>query len=172
MNEMRKRTGAIILIVFIAVIVIWNVSQIAALTQLQVEYERFNIAGDFRHPLFIIPVGLTVTIALRIRNPSPIPIYVPDVDFDIFLGGKYLTTGHLSGGQTLNPGSSTVVSIPFYFKWTELASALITILQEYIRTGRVTVKVTGTAQVRVNAIPLLPFYYTLPVPFTIEGQAR
>jgi len=162
----RKKAVAIVLVIIVFSMIGWNLYQAYSLSQLRVEYNNFNVNIDY---LFLLPIGLKLNIGLRISNPSSITVYVPDVDFSVYLGSEYLTEGHISG-RTISSHSTIYVSVPFSFDWLKLGSALINVLKQFISTGRIIVVVKGTAYARMSIIPFLPIYYTIAVPFNIEKQ--
>ncbi len=154
----------VLVVVVVILLVAWNGLQFYSLSQVQVNYNSYSLSVP---AAATAPTGVNLSIILQISNPSALPIVVPDLNYTVYLGGQTLTSGHRNGGEAVNAASSTLIAVSAMLGLSQLTPALINVLTQYLQAHTATLRITGTAYPHIAAVPLLPFFYTFPVPFDI-----
>jgi len=93
--------------------------------------------------------SLQTTFGITIGNPGPLPIYVPNGNFEIYINDQYLGAGSF-GSVTIGGNSQSHIIVPVTFNATDVPSVLYGLITG---GGSVTVTIQGSANLGLFSVP-------------------
>lgn len=106
-------------------------------------------------------VGLTsaeIKVKVEIQNPNALPIYIPSLDFEIYVNDNHLGYGY-SGGFTVGGSSSHVITVSLTFPYLDVATTIVNLILNH---ATVTVRADGSASFFIVNAP----FSTTPIDVT------
>ena len=93
--------------------------------------------------------ALQTNFGLAIGNPGPLPIYVPNGNFEVYINDVHVGTGSF-GSLTIAGNSQSLITIPVTFNPTEVPSVVYGLITG---GGTVTVTIAGSANLGLFSVP-------------------
>jgi len=93
--------------------------------------------------------SLSINLAFSIGNPNPLPIFVPNGNFEIYINNQHIGNGTF-GSVTIGGNSQSTITVPVTFSASELPSVLYGLITG---GGSVTVTIQGSANLGLFSIP-------------------
>jgi LEA14-like dessication related protein len=103
-------------------------------------------------------VGLTsaeIKLTIEVQNPNVLPIYVPSIDFDVYVNNQHLANGY-TGAFTVGGSSRQSVTVSVTFAYTDIAMTIVNLITG---GGTVTVKAEGSANFFLFGVPFSTTLY-------------
>jgi LEA14-like dessication related protein len=97
-------------------------------------------------------VGLTsaeMKLKIEVQNPNALPIYIPSIDFDIYVNDQHLANGY-SGAFSVGGSSRQSITVSLTFAYLDVATTIVNLI---INHATVTVRVDGSANFFLVNIP-------------------
>jgi LEA14-like dessication related protein len=93
--------------------------------------------------------SVQTNFAIAIGNPGPLPIYIPNGNFNIYVNSQYLGKGSF-GSQTIGGNSQSQITVPVTFTANDVPSAIFGLITG---GGTVTVTIQGSANLVLFSVP-------------------
>ncbi len=93
--------------------------------------------------------SVQTNFGIAITNPGPLPIYVPNGNFNVYINDVAIGTGSFSS-LTVGGNSQSLITVPVDFNPTGLPSAVIGLITS---GGTVTVSIVGSANLVLFNVP-------------------
>lgn len=97
-------------------------------------------------------VGVTsaeIKLKIEVQNPNALPVYIPSLDFDVYVNDQHLANGYL-GAFTVGGGGRHQKWVSLTFSYIDVATTLVNLI---INHETVTVRVDGSANFFLVSIP-------------------
>ena len=93
--------------------------------------------------------SVQTNFGITIGNPSALPIYIPNGNFNIYVNDQYLGKGSF-GSLTIGGNSQSQITVPVTFNTTDVSSVLFGIITG---GGTVTVTIQGSVNLVLFSVP-------------------
>ncbi len=93
--------------------------------------------------------SVQANFGLAIGNPGPLPIYVPNGNFNVYINDVNVGTGSF-GSLTIGSNSQSLISVPVTFNPTSVPSVIYGLITG---GGTVTVTIVGSADLVLFSVP-------------------
>ena len=93
--------------------------------------------------------SVQTNFGIIIGNPGPLPIYIPNGDFSIYVNDQYLGKGSF-GSLTIGGNSQSQITVPVTFNATSVPSVLFGLITG---GGTVAVTIRGSANLVLFSVP-------------------
>ena len=93
--------------------------------------------------------SVQTNFGIIIGNPGPLPIFIPNGDFNIYINDQYLGMGSF-GSLTIGGNSQSQITVPVTFNATDIPSVLIGLITG---GGTVAVTIQGSADLVLFSVP-------------------
>jgi len=103
-------------------------------------------------------VGLTsaeIKLTIEVQNPNVLPIYIPSIDFDVYVNNQRLANGY-TGAFTVGGSSRQSVVVSVTFAYLDIG---MTIAGLITGGGTVTVRAEGSANFFLFGVPFSTTLY-------------
>ena len=114
-----------------------------------------TLTGDWFGAAFELINGVNLNLLFGISNNGILPVYVPDLSYDILINGILIGRGNSDLGLTINPGENKIITSFQNIKKDSMSPALSSIVESQ---GMMEIKIRGTAYFEFFGI-------VIPVPF-------
>jgi len=170
------RKGTIVGIVFLTIIIIVGILFAYSYTHLNVslndvefqsiDWEELSwstllkaglntLSGDWFSAAINLIQGINLNLILGVTNNGFLPVYIPDLTYDILINGIVVGGGNANLDITINPGETKEIVSFQNFKKSSLSPAVYSIIDT---KGIMDLKVKGTAYFKLLG-------FNIPVPF-------
>lgn len=113
------------------------------------------LSGNWLGAAFDLIQGINLDLEFGLYNGGLLPVYIPDLSYDLFVNGVPVGTGHSKVNITINPGQTKEITVLQNFQKSSLAPAVGYIVSN---DGVIDLKVKGTAHFKL-------FVLDIPIPF-------
>lgn len=103
-------------------------------------------------------VGITsaeIILKIQVQNPNALPVYVPALNFDVYVNDQHLGYGY-TGGFTVGGSSSQIISVSLTFPFIDVATTIANLI---INHSSVAVRADGAVSFFVVSIPFSTTLY-------------
>ena len=173
----RKKIGigAIITIVIISGLVAYSYTQIHItlneVTLHSIDFEPFSLstlfnlgldvlAGNWLDAAFDLIQGVNLNLIFGLSNFGVLPVYIPDLSYDLSINGIPVGKGQSTIDMTINPGETKEILVLQNFEKNGLSPAISSIVDT---GGVIDLNVSGTAY-------FILLGKTIPIPFESSKQ--
>lgn len=118
------------------------------------------ITGDWFGAAINLVDGINLNLFFGLTNNGFLPIYIPDLSYDLLVNGVNMGQGYTTVDATIYPGDSKVIPIVQNFQKSGLSPAISSITSN---DGVMQIKVKGTAYFKILEL-------SIPVPFESTEQ--
>lgn len=118
------------------------------------------LTGNLLEAAFEIIDGININLFFGLSNGGLLPVYIPDISYDLFINEIPMGTGKSQINETILPGQTKEIVSLQNFKKNSLAPAVFSIVDT---GGIMDLKVSGTAYFDL-------FGLNIPVPFESTKQ--
>lgn len=118
------------------------------------------LSGNWLSAAFDLIDGVNLNLFFGMTNNGFLPVYIPDLSYDLLVNGVYVGNGKSTINMTINPGESKQINAFQNFKKQSLTPAISSIVSN---SGVMDIRVKGTAY--FNLIGL-----QIPIPFESSKQ--
>jgi LEA14-like dessication related protein len=115
-------------------------------------YDAYNKLTFQLRSVSLGSVSLTsvqTNFGIVIGNPGPLPIYIPNGDFNIYVNDQYLGQGSF-GSLTVGGNSQIQITVPVTFNASSISSVLFGLITG---GGTVAVTIRGSANLGLFSVP-------------------
>ncbi len=113
------------------------------------------LSGNWLGVAFDLIQGINLDLDFGLYNGGLLPVYIPDLSYDLFVNGVSVGTGYSKVNTTVNPGQTKEISVLQNIQKNSLAPAVGYIARD---DGIINLKVKGTAHFKL-------FVLDIPIPF-------
>ncbi len=113
------------------------------------------LSGNWLGAAFDLIQGINLDLVFGLYNGGLLPVYIPDLSYDLFVNGVHVGDGNSKVNITINPGQTKEITVLQNFQKNSLAPAVGYIVSN---NGVIELKVSGTAHFKL-------FVLDIPVPF-------
>jgi len=99
--------------------------------------------------------SVQTNFGIVIGNPGPLPIYIPNGDFSIYVNDQYLGKGSF-GSLTIGGNSQSQITVPVTFNASSVPSVLFGLITG---GGTVAVTIQGSANLVLFSVPFSATLY-------------
>ena len=99
--------------------------------------------------------GINLDLEFGLHNGGLLPVYIPNLSFDVLVNGVSVGKGYSNDSMTINPGQTREINVLQNIKKSSLAPAVGKIVAN---DGVIVLKVKGTAHFKL-------WFIDIPVPF-------
>ena len=103
-------------------------------------------------------VGLTsaeIKLTIEVQNPNILPIYIPSIDFDVYVNNQRLANGY-TGAFTVGGSGRQSVIVSVTFAYIDIGMTIVNLITG---GGTVTVKADGAANFFLFGVPFSTTLY-------------
>lgn len=118
------------------------------------------LSGNVLGAVFELIDGINLNLIFGLTNNGFLPVYIPDIAYDLFLNGVPIGQGSSVIDATVNPGQAKQITAFQNFKKSSLIPAASAIIAD---GGMLDLKVSGTAYFKLLSL-------SIPVPFESSKQ--
>ncbi|QUC65537.1 LEA type 2 family protein [Nitrosopumilus sp. K4] len=118
------------------------------------------LTGNWFGAAFELIDGVNLNLIFAVQNKGILPVYIPDLSYDIFVNGISIGKGSSKTDITINPGNTKEITSFQNFKKDRMGQAVFSIIDT---KGIMDIKVKGTAFVKFLGIDI-------PIPFESSRQ--
>jgi len=118
------------------------------------------LTGNWLSAAFDLIDGVNVNLGFSLHNGGLLPVYIPNLTYDLKVNDVYVGKGHSNVDATINPGQSKQIYSLQNFQKNSLSPAIYSIINN---GGKMEIKVSGTAHFSLFGI-------NIPVPFESTKQ--
>jgi LEA14-like dessication related protein len=93
--------------------------------------------------------GATVVFVVEVDNPNPFALKVDSVRYNIEIGGKPLSTGHIDSISEVPAKSTGLVEVPIPVRFADLFSSVL----DFLQNGTSKYHIKGEASVGILSVP-------------------
>jgi hypothetical protein len=104
--------------------------------------------------------GINLNLIFGLSNNGFLPVYIPDISYDLFINGMSMGTGISEIDATILPGQTKVIVVLQNFEKISLTPAISSIISS---EGIIDLKVSGTAYFNLLGLDV-------PIPFESSKQ--
>jgi len=119
-----------------------------------------SLSGDWLGAAFSLIQGVNLNLIFGLSNNGFLPVYIPDLSYDILVNGISMGKGHSDVNVTINPGQTKEIISFQNIRKSSLAPAIGSIVDA---NGVMKLKVKGTAYFQLLGI-------SIPIPFESTKQ--
>ena len=119
-----------------------------------------TITGDWFSAAINLVDGINLNLFFGLTNNGFLPVYIPDLSYDLLVNGVNIGQGYTTVDATIYPGDNKEISIVQNFQESGLSPAISSIISN---DGVMQIKVKGTAYFKILEL-------TIPVPFESTEQ--
>lgn len=113
------------------------------------------LSGDWLNAAFDLIEGVNLNLFFEVTNNGILPVYIPDISYDLMLNGINVGKGVTPINDTIYPGKAKEVITLQNFQKTSFEPAVSSIVE---KEGVLEIHIKGTAHLNI-------FGFELPVPF-------
>jgi len=117
-------------------------------------------SGNWLSAAFDLIQGVNLNLYFGLTNNGFLPVYIPDLSYDLIVNGVSVGKGYTSIDTTVSPRQTKTLPVLQNFQKSSLAPAIGNIISN---NGIIDLKVSGTAYFKV-------FGLSIPVPFESSKQ--
>jgi len=118
------------------------------------------LSGNILGAVFDLIDGINLNLIFGLTNNGFLPVYIPDITYDLSLNGVPMGQGSSVIDATVNPGQTKQITVFQNFKKSSLTPAASAIIAD---GGMLDLKVSGTAYFKLLSL-------SIPVPFESSKQ--
>ena len=118
------------------------------------------IAGDWLGAAIDLVDGVNLNLFFGLTNNGLLPVYIPDLSYDLLVNGINVGEGYTTIDATIYPGDGKEIPIVQNFQKSGLSPAISSIISN---EGVMEIKVMGTAYFKILGLEI-------PVPFESTEQ--
>jgi len=118
------------------------------------------LTGKWLDAAFELIDGVNLNLIFGLSNYGFLPVYIPDLSYDLYVNGEYVGAGHTSLDATIYPGETREITAFQNFKKSSLSPAVSSIVSE---GGVMYIYVKGTAYFQLLGL-------SIPIPFESSKQ--
>ena len=118
------------------------------------------ITGDWLGAAINLVDGINLNLFFGLTNNGFLPVYIPDLSYDLLVNGVNVGEGYTTIDATIYPGDSKEIPIVQNFQKSGLSPAISSIISN---DGVMEIKVKGTAYFEILGL-------NIPVPFESTEQ--
>lgn len=118
------------------------------------------LTGNWLGAAFDLIDGVNVNLEFMLYNGGLLPVYIPDLSYDLKVNGVNVGKGYSDADMTINPGQSRQLNSLQNFQKNSLSPAVYSIISN---GGKMEIRVSGTAHFSLFGI-------NIPVPFESTKQ--
>lgn len=119
-----------------------------------------TLVGDWFGAAFELIDGINLNFIFGLTNNGLLPVYIPDLSYDILINGVSIGRGHSNINTTINPGQTEKIISFQNIRKNSLEPAAFSIISA---EGVMNIKVKGTAYFQL-------FGLSIPIPFESSKQ--
>lgn len=128
------------------------------------------LTGNWLGAAFDLVNGVNLNLIFGIYNGGILPVYIPDLSYDLYVNRVPVGSGYSTLDLTINPGQSREMPILQNFQKNSLAPAVSSIVSN---NGVMEIRVRGTAYFNLLGLSIpIPFESTKSVSIMDEIQLR
>lgn len=118
------------------------------------------LSGNWLSAAFDLIDGVNVNLGFALHNGGFLPVYIPDLSYDLEVNDVYVGNGFSKVDMTINPGESKQIYSLQNFQKSSLNPAVYSIVSN---GGEMEITVSGTAHFKLFGI-------AIPIPFESSKQ--
>ena len=118
------------------------------------------LTGNWLGAAFDLIDGINVNLGFALYNGGLLPVYIPDLTYDLRVNGVHVGKGYSQVGMTISPGETKQIYSLQNFQKNSLTPAISSIVGS---GGKMDIRVSGTAHFSL-------FGFNIPVPFESSKQ--
>ena len=118
------------------------------------------LAGNWPDAAFELIQGINLNLIFGLSNNGILPIFIPDIFYDLSINGINVGKGHSTINTTINPGETKEIPILQNFQKDSLTPTIESIV---INNGIMTIQISGTAYFELLGL-------SIPIPFESTKQ--
>ena len=118
------------------------------------------LSGNWFGAAFDLIDGVNVNLGFALHNGGLLPVYIPDLTYDLKVNGVHVGKGYSDVDMTISPGQSKQIYSLQNFQKNSLSPAISSIISN---GGKMEIRVSGTAHFSLFGI-------NIPVPFESTKQ--
>jgi protocatechuate 3,4-dioxygenase beta subunit len=118
------------------------------------------LSGNWLSAAFELIDGVNLNLFFGLTNNGFLPVYIPDLSYDLLVNGVQVGKGKSTINQTINPGESKEIKAFQNFKKSSLSPAVSSIVSN---NGVMDLRVKGTAYFNLLGLQI-------PIPFESSKQ--
>ena len=118
------------------------------------------LTGNWLGAAFDLIDGINVNLGFALYNGGLLPVYIPDLTYDLRVNGVHVGKGYSQVGMTISPGETKQIYSLQNFQKNSLTPAISSIVGS---GGKMEIRVSGTAHFSL-------FGFDIPVPFESSKQ--
>ena len=119
-----------------------------------------TLSGNWLGAAFDLIDGVNLNLIFGLTNSGLLPVYIPDLSYDILVNGISVGKGHSNVDITINPGQTKEITSFQNIQKSSLSPAVYSIVSA---NGVMELKVKGTAYFKLFSI-------SIPIPFESSKQ--
>ncbi len=113
------------------------------------------LTGNWLGAAFDLIQGINLDLEFGLYNGGLLPVYIPDLSYDLLVNGVHVGKGYSKVNTTISPGQTKEISVLQNFQKNRLAPAVGYIVSN---NGVIDLKVEGTAHFKL-------LFLDIPIPF-------
>lgn len=113
------------------------------------------LTGNWLGAAFDLIQGINLDLEFALHNGGLLPVYIPELSYDLFVNDVSVGRGFSPVNLTINPGQTREISVMQNFQKSSLAPAVGRIIEN---DGVIVLKVSGTAHFKL-------WFLDIPIPF-------
>jgi len=118
------------------------------------------LTGNWLGAAFDLIQGINLNLIFGLSNYGILPVYIPDLSYDLSINGVPVGNGYSTINTTINPGETREISVLQNFQKSSLNPAVTSIVTN---GGIINLHVSGTAYFKLLGL-------SIPVPFESTKQ--
>ncbi|MEX2059891.1 MAG: LEA type 2 family protein, partial [Nitrosopumilaceae archaeon] len=118
------------------------------------------LTGNWLGAAFDLIDGINLNLIFGLSNYGVLPVYIPDLSYDLSINGIPVGSGYSTIDTTINPGETREISVLQNFQKSSLSPAVVSIIDT---GGIINLHVSGTAYFKLLGL-------TIPIPFESTKQ--
>jgi LEA14-like dessication related protein len=138
----RKIVAAVVIIIVLVVIAGIGIYYYDAYHKLTFQLKSVSLGS-------INVTSVQTNFGLAIGNPGPLPIYVPNGNFNVYINDVNVGTGSF-GSLTIGGNSQSLITVPVAFNPTSVPSVIYGLITG---GGTITVTIVGSANLVLFSVP-------------------
>jgi LEA14-like dessication related protein len=112
-------------------------------------YHKLDFQLEGAHLASASLTSIQTNFDIAVRNPGPLPIYIPNGDFDTYLNDAYIGKGSF-GSITVSGNSQSRITVPVTVNTSDVPQAIFAIITG---GGNVAVRIQGSANLVIFRVP-------------------
>ena len=128
------------------------------------------LTGNWLGAAFDLVQGINLNLIFGLSNYGVLPVYIPDLTYDLSINGVPVGEGYSTVNLTINPGETRQIPVLQNFQKSSLSPAVISIVNT---GGIINLRVSGTAYFNLLGLSIpVPFESTKQVSIIDEIESR